>query len=382
MAEHGHYGGSPGSTRQGIYICTAGGKFLASVNSNRAERVLATMREGLEAWKKLPATERGLPATTDIKPKHRWEDSYPASGLVLTMFARDLPESCDPAEPCEVKWNQDRVWFSQEEARRWLPDAPEVGASYAIPKELVHRLARFHLIDTVRGQTSAYRSGDIKKASIAASVTKREGELVTLSLKGNTVAESAGGFRDEPHAITTQILGNATYDLAASVFRSFELVALGQRRGWTRFNGRRGDEGTSPVGFVFELAGKDSAKIAPAFVFAYNADWIKRPPRRERRWNREVTGTKVSDTPSIVGEWKLVRSRSRGAPPMKLVLASETSGTLSWGDRELTLEEVKLDGESLEFQVTMRFGDRSVPMQFKGTVDGSKLKGTLGRRRE
>jgi hypothetical protein len=35
MAEHGHYGGRPGQTRQGIYVCSLSGTFLASVVRDR-----------------------------------------------------------------------------------------------------------------------------------------------------------------------------------------------------------------------------------------------------------------------------------------------------------------------------------------------------------
>jgi hypothetical protein len=92
MAEHGHYGGRPGTTRQGIYVCAPSGKFLASVNSNDADRVLAMMREGLAAWEMLPADQRQLSAESAVKPRHRWEDSYPTEGLVVNVISRDLPE--------------------------------------------------------------------------------------------------------------------------------------------------------------------------------------------------------------------------------------------------------------------------------------------------
>ena len=111
MADHGHYGGRPGS-RQGIYVCSPNGKFLASINSNSADRVLEMMKRGLAAWNNLPDAERHLTADSTIKPRHRWEDSFPADGLVLNMITRDLPETCDPIQPCDVQWNQDAVWFS------------------------------------------------------------------------------------------------------------------------------------------------------------------------------------------------------------------------------------------------------------------------------
>lgn len=56
MAEHGHYGGRPGTSRQGIYVCAPSGEFLASINSNSPDRVLAIMQQGKLAWSKLAKT--------------------------------------------------------------------------------------------------------------------------------------------------------------------------------------------------------------------------------------------------------------------------------------------------------------------------------------
>ena len=156
MADHGHYGGRPGQSRQGIYVLSPSGKFLASINSNSADRVLATLEQGLKAWEKLTAEEKRLSPNSEIKPRHRWETSYPKGGLVLSMFTRDLPADCDPSQPGAARWNQDRVWFSREEARRWLPQDPKPGDRHAVPQELVTRLARLHLVDTVNGQTTAF----------------------------------------------------------------------------------------------------------------------------------------------------------------------------------------------------------------------------------
>ena len=85
MANQGHYGGRPGS-RQGIYVCSPSGKFLASINTSDPDRVLEMMQEGLQAWEKLAADEQRLLGESSIKPEHRWEDSFPADGLVLNVI--------------------------------------------------------------------------------------------------------------------------------------------------------------------------------------------------------------------------------------------------------------------------------------------------------
>src|SRR5262249_55000897 len=157
-------------TRQGIYVCSASGKFLASINSNSPDRVLAMLEQGLKAWEDLRAEERRLSAKSEIKPRHRWEDSFPKDGLVLSVITRDLPADCDPSKPCAPKWNQDRVWFSKGEARDWLPRDPKTGDRHPLPQELLARLTRLHLVDTVNGQTSPFSSGQVAGSQIATEV--------------------------------------------------------------------------------------------------------------------------------------------------------------------------------------------------------------------
>ena len=280
MADHGHYGGREGMTRQGVYVCAPSGKFLASINSNDPDRVLAMMRRGLEAWEMLPEDERRLAADTKIRPEHRWEDSFPQRGLVLTVITRDLPEQCDPSQPCEVKWNQDYAWFSKEEARQWLPKDVRTGSKHQLPEQLVSRLARLHLVDAVKGQTSQFSNRDVAGSEISIEVLARSGDLATIRISGVTRGDSSGRrYGQATHGVVTRLLGQATYDLGREAFTEFEIVALGKRWGSTRYNGRRRDSETGPLGFVFRLSSPDAPPIAPAFVFSYDVDWVKSPKR-------------------------------------------------------------------------------------------------------
>jgi hypothetical protein len=281
MAEHGHYGGRPGQTRQGIYVCSADGTFLASVNSNNPDRVLATLERGLKAWEELPAEQKRLSPLSEIKPRHRWEDSFPKGGLVLSMMTRDLPPDCDPDKPGAARWNQDRVWFSEGEARQWLPREPKPGDKHPVPQELVSRLARLHLVDTVNGQTSPFSPGQVTGSRIATEVLERTGGRVKVKITGATKGDAQGrGRRESAHGVETRILGHATYDLDKGAFVEFQMVALGTRWGYTGLNGRRRDPETGPLGFVFEMAPAGPPPIAPAFIRDYDVPWVSRPEAR------------------------------------------------------------------------------------------------------
>jgi hypothetical protein len=283
MADHGHYGGRPGQSRQGIYVCSPSGKFLASINSNNPDRVLEMMQRGLSAWNNLPEPERRLGPDSKIKPQHRWEDSIPIGGLVLNMITRDLPLQCDPKLPCEVKWNQDAVWFSKAESRQWLPQNPQPGDQHVLPEELIVRLARLHLVDTVNGQTSPLSRRAVNGSTISTEVVEREGARVKIKIVGTTRGNSTEERllqRESPHGVVTRLIGHAVYDLEREAFVEFEMVALGRRWGHTQFNARRRGAQSGPLGYVFTMAPRNAAPIAPAFISDYDVDWVKRPERR------------------------------------------------------------------------------------------------------
>ena len=89
MANQGHYR-TTGGTRQGIYVCSAGGKLMSSINSLNADDVLKTIEAGLDKWDALPVSEKLLSNGYVLNIKHRWENSYPDQGLVLTSVNADF----------------------------------------------------------------------------------------------------------------------------------------------------------------------------------------------------------------------------------------------------------------------------------------------------
>jgi hypothetical protein len=287
FAEKGHYGGRPGTTRQGTYAATPGGELLASVNSNNPERIAAMLRDALARWEKLAPGDR-LPAGDPKDPApapRRAERHYPDGGLVLHVYSRDLPRA-DAAEGWRGKaWNQDYAWFTKEEAGRFLPEVPRVGQKHDVPAPLVRRIARAHLVDNVRGQTRPFDNKHVETARLTAAVEAVDGGVVSLRLEGETRAAAEGnwpvggrrGGRDatpQKRGYEAKLLGKATYDATKERFLTFELVAVGTRWGATQFNVRRDDPGPAPMGVLFALAGDGPwERVAPAFfneVYRWN----------------------------------------------------------------------------------------------------------------
>jgi formylglycine-generating enzyme required for sulfatase activity len=270
MAAKGHYGPG-GGTKQGIYVCTSTGEFLASVNSTNPAVVTGMLRRGLSAWAELPEAKRSAKSTLS-DPGHRWEASYPQDGLVLEQTFRELTQGLDPADG----FNRDFAWFSAEEARRLLPESLEPGANYPVPRALHLRFARHHLLASAHGETGGFAPHEVEGA-LEVEVLAVEDSKVRVRITGTSTAKA-----DPPKAgedlhwrsqqVEARLLGFATFDRRSGRFDAFELMAEGKVT-------PRGSEDSRPLGWFFALADGDrpSARVSPTHAYAYDADWLVKP---------------------------------------------------------------------------------------------------------
>lgn len=263
-AEVGHYAGDPDSL-QGTYALAPNGTFLASLNSNDPAEVAAMLKDALDAWAELPERQRYLEADpTAVEGIERPEDAYPVDGLVLRVVSRDLSGDASIDDWRRDAWNMDYAWFRRDEARAFLPEQPAVGAEVTVPRALVVRLSRSHLVDNVRGQTISFPPEGVETAELVSEVEQVNRGRVTLRLRGESRAV------EDDRGIEVRLLGAAEYDEANGRFVSFELLAIGTRWGGTEFNAREDDAGPGPIGFLFTLAGASPAEhVAPELLGDY-----------------------------------------------------------------------------------------------------------------
>lgn len=276
-----------GGTLQGTYIFAPDGKLLERRNSNSATQILEIMERALARWRELPA-ERRRPTAENFRAQFRWENSYPADGLVLSRFARDLPVDGRPSSQPTKPYNQDAVWFSRAEARRWVPQSREIGSRRVVPAVSAERLAFVALADNVRGQTIPFHKTETSGTRLETQVTAVRDNLIDIRITGVTRANAKGPWlyepnywqpsRDWPRSVTTRVAGEATFDAKRGVFVAFRLVALGERRGQTGNNGRGRDTGPRGIGFALRLA-PNGWRVAPTFINVYDVPWVEMPKR-------------------------------------------------------------------------------------------------------
>ena len=271
---------------QGTYIFAPSGELLARRNSNDPDAIAEIIKQALAKWEDLPVERRSLAEESAVRPKVRWEGSYPKGGLILLRIVRDLPMNADPTSTPDHRFNRDPVWFTKDEASLWLPNPLEVGARHELPSVIVDRLSRFAFVDNARGQTIPYHPSEVEGSTLVSEITSVRGDRVELRITGTTLAVAKGPWllgdnywkphTELPHSMSTKIYGNATFDKKRGEFTDFELLALGERHGRTVMCGRTPDERSGPIGFVMQIAPPE-LRVAPTFINVYNADWVKRP---------------------------------------------------------------------------------------------------------
>ena len=80
-----------------------------------------------------------------------------------------------------------------------------------------------------------------------------------------------------------------------------------------------------------------------------------------------------------VGTWKLeymIGDQQRTATLSITKEGDALAGTMSWADqKDAKLKDVKLKDKELTFSAVRELGDAKIPIDYKFTIDGDKLKG-------
>jgi len=89
----------------------------------------------------------------------------------------------------------------------------------------------------------------------------------------------------------------------------------------------------------------------------------------------EVAGKKIETASALVGTWELTSESPQGVRTSTLKIKEDMTGTYTTRDSETPITDLKVEGEEVAFKVMRKFGEREVPMEFKGRLDGTTLKG-------
>ncbi len=226
-------------TTQGLYTADAAGTLLAFTNNRGAQRVQRMLQTALQKHQpvKVAAITKGLPDA-------RYNPQPPEGGLVVRVTSKILSGYEEPENEFrrifQTSLGRDNLWIRADEHTKL--------AKGQLPKSLLKRLARYHLVDNTRGEPTMWRENEIEKL---------EGKIINGQLRATVQLKTAKGDR----GYHTQLLGKL--EIKNGRVTRLDLVAKGQFWGEGTYT-RNAPKGKFPLAIAFTLAdGKDAADTIP-----------------------------------------------------------------------------------------------------------------------
>ena len=253
---------------------------MVSVNSTQIGRVQRLLGDAIRIWNKTTTTERSPDFKQAVVTDPRFSKSPPTDGLYLLSMIRDLPRDAKAKSTDLTAKNVDHVWIKKEEMLAMVPDNPSKGQLVPMPKVVAERLARFHMIDSVHGQTNPFDEGQVKINGVGLKVMKVTDDTIKFVVYGRSSAKRPPSKKTNPYTgfrITKNIgndlvwSGAVVFDRKQQRFTRFDLLAVGERWGGSLYNFRDSDLGRSPIGFAFQIIPNvEDNPTPPSYLDYYN----------------------------------------------------------------------------------------------------------------
>jgi hypothetical protein len=243
MASQGPRKGQGGSTRQGHYVFTAGGKLLGYNNNRGPEKRLKMMHDALKKWSQLPASDKTVQVPAFTNPDLKFHRALPEGGTILKVYSRALENNQGKLTAMTQQQTGsmaavDHLWIKKNEVTQLHKLIQDGGG--ALPKWFTYRLTRNHLVDSTRGEPPHWKLDEIKILNL--NIDKAG--TITGNFHQQT-KNNQRGFTGEGH-------GRIQFDTQGNL-KTFELLVIGQHWGEGQYTqGAR--PGKTPLGFVFQLS--------------------------------------------------------------------------------------------------------------------------------
>lgn len=245
-------------TAQGFYVAAADGSAYGFNNNRDPERVLDFLQRGLRQFaetppKKVEITAAEIEAAFCKKPDPTLS--------VLRIFSRIKPLPAG-ADALNLGVGRDHVWVYPEDVRAI---GAERRAEFSMPAAMAARLARYHLVDNVRGEPAFWTPGEVKLASF---LVRRQKDGFTFtgrySMQTEDGARGLEGKMDGTFRVKTEKLEG---------FRAYgEALAWGSGP-YTP----RPPAGKFPLKFALVQASDATAQTVPPQAAAYGDGEYRRP---------------------------------------------------------------------------------------------------------
>ncbi len=189
-----------GGTAQGFYVIGADGTFYGYNNNRSVERVNGLLDRAQQKFKENPPKPVAITSKDLLAP---WRQPLPAGASVVRVFTRIRPLPADAGDT-NKNLGRDHLWILKGEVEAILASA-HVGQSVPLPKDLAMRMARFHLLDNVRGEPDMWKAAEVTKAEFTLRLLPSASPAKMFALDGKFEQTTADGKRGQKGTMRGEI---------------------------------------------------------------------------------------------------------------------------------------------------------------------------------
>lgn len=199
---------------QGMYIFGADGTPYGFCNDHDPADIDQLMNLALKRFKDTPPKPVVI---TEAEKKAPFSVLPPPTAQVLQVFAR-IPSPPKTSSYLNDGVGRDFCWIYQNELRE-VAELAAQGDPFEIPATIARRIARFHLVDDVRGTPNMWEPKEIKKLNLSAKPVGAG----QLALAGEFALRSRNGRR----GYAGKIDGTITFNAETAAWTRVRLLADG-----------------------------------------------------------------------------------------------------------------------------------------------------------
>lgn len=257
-----HPNAAKGVTAQGFYVVGADGQaYVFSMHGRQHDEFMKILDEGLAKFKASPSK----PVKLDLDPVKRWTQARPPGTLAVRTIARitPLPEGCSDKNS---GIGRDHYWVFPEDAAAILAAK---GDQFPMPPKMARRIARFHLLDDVRGEPTRWRYDNIRVLDIQMTRVGN-GRYRFEGLYKLTNNEGHGGSEK---GIAGRLMGEISLDPARRIATGFEAIAEGYAWG-DHENTSGAPAGKYPLKIGFRAVDDEISRTVPPQQSYFWAEYL------------------------------------------------------------------------------------------------------------
>ncbi len=246
------------TTAQGFYVVAANGQPYGFNNNRDPERVLDFIRKNGSSFKSSPPPPATI-AESDLAASFTRKASETVSTLRAFTRIKPLPKDCDVLNHSV---GRDHVWIYPSDLEQVVGRT----GKFDMPVQLATRLARYHLVDNVRGEPSFWTPDEVKKSAFQ------------MWPKGGGVFAFAGTYAMQTADKQRGLRGTLEGEMRITGGSLSRFRAYGEAKAWGAGPYTpRPPSGEFPLVFAFIDVNDEFSKVTPPQAAAYGDGEYRRP---------------------------------------------------------------------------------------------------------